>query len=118
MALVCPQVSDNGGEDVTHTDPSPHTDWHHHAEAQRPEAPRPWGETLEPRGPDVHRVDLCVHGSGGHRLQGRCAGLKVVGEGPGVGSGASRRARQRPAWGLAAHGSSSFCLAVIPFLII
>lgn len=75
ITLIYPQVSDDGREDVTHADPS-HTEWHHHAEAQRPEAPRPWGEALEPHGPDIHRLGLHVCCGGGHRLQGRCAGLQ------------------------------------------
>lgn len=81
--VLCPQVGDDGGENVTCTGPHPPTVWHHHAEAQRPEAPRPWGEALQPHGPDVYWVGLRLcHGSN-HWLQGRYAGPGVWGEGPG-----------------------------------
>ncbi|KAG8509899.1 hypothetical protein J0S82_017417 [Galemys pyrenaicus] len=64
-------VSDDGGEDVICTLPT--HEWHHHAEAQWPEAPGPRREALESCGPDVHRVGLGLCGGGGHRLQGRYA---------------------------------------------
>lgn len=92
------QVSDDGGENVTCAGPYPPTEWHHHAEAQWPEAPQPWGETLEPHGQDVHWVNLSLcHGSS-HRLQGRCAGPRVEGRGAGWGSGLPGRATLWPTW--------------------
>lgn len=86
--------------------PSPPTEWHHHAEAQRPEAPRPWGEALEPHGPDVYWVSLSLCRDGGYRLQGRCVGIRVRGR-----AGQWISWESRPVANLEARGTWKFFLA-------